>query len=298
MEYSYENTISIDDLKEKFKAEADLLTYDWKKIINNINVYSITWEKSFSVVVWFDSSIEEKTLDSLKLKFRETSLKLLKETDNSVIEIKYVNIWKTFWDYIKKTALLTLFIAAIGITIYIWYAFSWVVSWINSFSFSVVTLITLVTDVLVSAWFYIIFWYFFQDFQVDTFFVTALLTILWYSINDKIVIFDRIRLNLKEYGWKTGKKWKDLYEIVNISVTDTLRRSVYTSLTLFFVLLTIFFFGPETLSGFIFVMMLGTIIWTCSSIFLASTMFYDMNKNKKLLVYRKQVDRIEDKIVV
>lgn len=298
MEYSYENNVNIEELKEKFKKEADSITYDWKNVINNINVYSITWEKAFSVVAWFDTNIEEKTLDSLKLKFREKSLNLLKQEDASIIEVKYVNIWKTFWDYIKKTAFLTLFIAAIGITAYIWYAFSWVISGISSFSFSIITLLTLISDVLVSTWLYIIFWYFFQDFQIDTFFVTALLTILWYSINDKIVIFDRIRLNLKEYGWKTGKNWKNLYEIINISVNDTLRRSIYTSLTLFFVLLTIFSFGPETLSGFIFVMMLGTIIWTCSSIFLASTLFYDINKNKKLVVYRKQLERIEDKIVV
>jgi preprotein translocase SecF subunit len=234
----------------------------------------------------------------LKLTFRWEVLKLLKEKDNSIVELKYVNIWKTFWDYIKKTAFLTLFISAIAITVYIWYAFSWIVSGINSISFSIITLLTLFHDVLISAWLYVIAWYFFNDFQIDTFFVTALLTILWYSINDTIVIFDRIRLNLKEYWWKTWKHWKDLYEIINISVKDTLKRSIFTSLTLFFVLLTIFLFWPESLSGFIFVMMIGTIIWTCSSIFIASPLLYEMNKNKKLTIYRKNIERPEDKIVV
>jgi preprotein translocase SecF subunit len=298
MEYTYENSVNIDDIKREIWEAAENLTFDWKRVINNIWVYSITWEKAFSVVAGFDTNIEEKTLESLKLQFRNSTLELLRKMDSTVIETKYVNIWKTFWDYIKRTAILTLVLAAVGITIYIWYAFSGVVSGINSFSFSIVTLLTLVHDVLVSAGIYIIFWYFFQDFQIDTFFVTALLTVLWYSINDKIVIFDRIRLNLREFWGKTGKNWKDLYEIVNTSVTDTLRRSIFTSLTLFFVLLTIFLFGPETLSGFTLVMMIGTIIWTCSSIFLASTLFYDINKDKKLTIYKEKTYRAEDKIVV
>jgi len=78
---------------------------------------------------------------------------------------------------------------------------------------------------------------FFPEFKIDTFLITALLTILGYSINDTIVVFDRIRSNIKKYVKK-----KNLEEIIEISISDTLRRSIFTSLTLFFVLLTIFFF--------------------------------------------------------
>ena len=298
MGYSYENSVNIDELKEKVLVEADNLLYEWRKVINTVSVYSITWENAFSIVAWFDTNIDEKTLDWLKLQFREKTLNILKETNSTIIETNYVNIWKTFWDYIKKTAFLTLFMSAIAITIYVWYAFSGVVSWISSLSFWMITLLTLFHDILISAWLYIFIWYFLQDFQIDTLFITALLTILWYSINDTIVIFDRVRLNLKEYGWKTWKHWKNLYEIINDSVKDTLKRSIYTSLTLFFVLLTVFLFWPETLSGFILVMMIGTIIWTYSSIFIASPMLYDINKNKKLTVYKEKTYRVEDKIVV
>jgi preprotein translocase SecF subunit len=139
---------------------------------------------------------------------------------------------------------------------------------------------------------------YFPEFQIDTFFVTALLTILWYSINDTIVVFDRIRSNLRQYAWKWWKNWKDLYEIINLSIKETLTRSIYTSLTLFFVLTTIFLFWPETISGFILVMLFGTIVWTYSSIFIASPILYITNQNKKLSVYKKVVVNPEDKIVV
>ncbi|MBT3729188.1 hypothetical protein HOG27_03875 [bacterium] len=86
--------------------------------------------------------------------------------------------------------------------------------------------------------------------------------------------------------------------MINISVQETIRRSIYTSLTLIFVLFTIFFFWPETISGFILVMILGTLIGTYSSIFIAAPILYEVNKNKKLSVYKKIEINHEDKIVV
>jgi preprotein translocase subunit SecF len=83
---------------------------------------------------------------------------------------------------------------------------------------------------------------FFPEFKVDTYFVTALLTILGYSISDTIVVFDRIRENIKNHV-----KNKKLDEIIELSVTETLARSLFTSLTLVFVLITIFIFGPDSL---------------------------------------------------
>lgn len=298
MEYSYENTIDIEEIKQKIIESKDSILYKNESVINNISVYRVTWEKSIVVVAWFKTWIEEKTLNSLKSDFRTNIFEIIEQTDETVIETKYTNIWKSFWDYIKKTAILTLSIAIIAITIYVTYAFSWVVSWISVFSFAIITLVTLFHDVVISTWFYIFSWMFFIDFQIDTFFVTALLTILWYSINDTIVIFDRIRSNLKKYGWKKWKDWKDLYEIINISITQTLKRSIYTSLTLLFVLITIFSFWPETIKWFILVMIFWTIVGTYSSIFIASPILYQVNRNKKLSIYKKVVIKPEDKIVV
>jgi preprotein translocase SecF subunit len=91
---------------------------------------------------------------------------------------------------------------------------------------------------LISSGLYILASNFFPEFKIDTFFITALLTILGYSINDTIVIFDRIRSNLEE-----GARKKDsLKNVVNKSISETLRRSIFTSLTLLFVLVTTFFY--------------------------------------------------------
>lgn len=292
-EYSYtemnivETRASIEEISEK-------VIYDSRKIINSTSVYKISWEDKINIVVWYDNSIETKILEDLKNTFRTDVLALLQAKDESIIETQYINIWKSFWDYIKDTAFLTLWIAIVAIALYVAWAFSWIASGISTYSFSTITIVTLFHDVLISAWLYVLFSMFFPEFKIDTFFITALLTILWYSINDTIVVFDRIRANLETYI----KKDKKLDEIIEISISETLRRSIYTSLTLLFVLITIFLFWPDSISGFTLVMIFWTIVWTYSSIFLASPLLYEMNKNKKLWVFKKKEVNIEDKIVV
>ncbi|USN58740.1 MAG: protein translocase subunit SecF [Candidatus Peribacteria bacterium] len=240
------------------------------------------------------TDVEEQELDILKNTFREDLLEVLRQYDPEVEEQSYINIGKSFGDYIKNTALLTLGIAIIAIALYVTRAFSGIVSGISWFSFSSITIITLFHDVLIASGLYIMTSFFYPEFKIDTFFVTALLTILGYSINDTIVVFDRIRSNLKE---QIRKKVK-LDEIVDMSVSDTVRRSIYTSLTLLLVLVSIFVFGPESISGFVLVLIFGTIVGTYSSIYIASPLLYELNKNKKLSVLVKKESSPEDKIVV
>ena len=298
MDYDYTNSIDIAKIKEELDIQKNLFLNNWEQAINNINVYWITGEKTIAVVVWFYWIDDDKKLEELKINFKNKVYEIIKNHDETVKESKYINIWKSFGDYIKDTAIITLALAIIAITFYVTFAFSWVVSWISVLSFSAITIITLFHDVVISSWAYIFTSMFFPEFQIDTFFITALLTILGYSINDTIVVFDRIRSNLKKYAGRAGKNSKNLNEIINISVTETLRRSIYTSLTLLFVLTTIFVFWPETISWFILVMMFGTIVGTYSSIFIAAPILFQVNKDKKLSVYKKAVVNPEDKIVV
>lgn len=294
MDYTYKNQIDISEVKNELNLKKQDIKYNNKEIINNINVYRITWEKTVSVVVWFYPINDAKKLDELKNQFRSNVLSILKKQDDSIDESKYINIWKSFWDYIRNTAFITLALAIVAITFYVTFAFSWVVSWISVISFAAITIITLFHDVIISSWAYVFISMFYPEFKIDTFFITALLTILGYSINDTIVVFDRIRSNLRQFGWKG----KNLYEIINLSVKETLTRSIYTSLTLVFVLFTIFFFWPESIKWFILAMILGTLIGTYSSIFIASPILYEVNKNKKLSKYKKVVVNPDDKIVV
>lgn len=297
MDYSYKNELNIEKVKKELETEAKTIKNNNSEVINNINVYKTTWEKTISVITWFNNLNDEKVLTDLKNEYRKKAFDIIKKNDSTAIESSYQNIWKTFWDYIKYTAYLTLGLAIIWIFIYVYYAFSGSIAWITWFSFWLATLISLFHDVLAAAWLYFFFWFFFKWLQVDIYFITALLTILGYSINDTIVIFDRIRENLINFWWKE-ENWKDFYEIVNLSIFETFKRSIFTSLTLVFVLITILLFGPEALRWFIFVMLLWTIVWTVSSIFLASPLLYEINKNKKLVKYNKVNYNPDDKIVV
>jgi preprotein translocase SecF subunit len=110
-------------------------------------------------------------------------------------------------------------------------------------SFALITVITLFHDVFISSGLYIMTSNFLPEFKIDTYFITALLTTLGYSINDTIVVLDRIRTNLRAFGGRTKK----LDEIVNMSVSETLTRSIYTSLTVIFVLVAILILGPVTI---------------------------------------------------
>ena len=307
-EYSYTNSLDIEKARTNLNIEAKKILNNKKELINDINAYKISWENKISVTTWFNkvelakkswetdaelSKRENVKLEESKKEFRKIILETLKKQDKSVEETSYTNIGKSFWDYIKDTAILTLIIAVAAIAFYVTWAFSWVASGISVLSFSAITIITLIHDVLISTWLFLFASMYFPEFKVDTFFITALLTILGYSINDTIVVFDRIRSNLK----KLIKK-ENLKDIIDLSINETLRRSIFTSLTLFFVLLTIFLFWPESIKGFVLVMMFGTLIGTYSSIFIASPLLYEMNKKKKISEYKDPSLTPEDKIVV
>lgn len=292
-EYTFSWSINF----EEIKTDVENLSKDFNsknnEIINWISVYTVTWENRLVVETWFNKSSDEKSLINIKNDFNTQVLTLLWTKNNSFSLNKYQDIGQSFWDYIKKTAVLTLVISLIAISLYLAYAFYWVANWLNSTSFWLITLVTLFHDVVVAAWLYIFTWLFFPEFKIDTFFVTALLTILWYSINDTIVVFDRIRENIKVHV----KKLK-IDEIINLSINETLARSLFTSLTVFIVLVTIFVFWPETLKWFMLTLIYWVLFGTYSSIFVASPLLYEINKNKELQIYEKKEVKAEDKIVV
>lgn len=294
-EYSYKN-INIEEVRSSIKEIEKTIKYNWKEVINATEIYKITWEEKFDIVAWFDSSIPETDLENLKIEFKNKALDALKTLDSWIIETQYINIWKSFWDYIKDTAILTLILAIFWIAIYLAWAFSWVLNWWKIIlSFSWIVIITLFHDLIVATWFYVFTSNFLPEFKIDTFFITALLTILWYSINDTIVVFDRIRTNLKLYSKKDRKS---LDEIINLSINETLKRSVYTSLMVVIILVSILLFGPETIKWFVLTMIYWTLIWTYSSVFIAAPMLFDFNKNEKIEIYERKIISAEDKIVV
>ena len=110
------------------------------------------------------------------------------------------------------------------------------------------------------------------DMEINQAFIAAILTVIGYSLNDTVVVFDRIR----EYR-NINKSW-EVTRIVNSALNSTLSRTINTSLTTFFVLLVIFLFGGEVIRGFMFALMVGVIIGTYSSIFIATPLMIDSQK--------------------
>jgi preprotein translocase subunit SecF len=112
--------------------------------------------------------------------------------------------------------------------------------------------------------------------EIDTNFIVALLVIMGFSVHDTIVVFDRIRENLM-----ASKSSADFSEIVNRSVNQTIARSINTSLTVFIVLLAMFFFGPESIKYFILTILVGIAVGTYSSVFVATPILEIWGKGKK-----------------
>lgn len=136
---------------------------------------------------------------------------------------------------------------------------------------------TLLHDVIIASGIYIILGQFFPGLKIDTFFVTAILTILGYSINDTIVILDRIRGNYRDKRSHDKRTDKEIFES---SIQVSLRRSIYTSLMLVIVLICMLIFGPEALKGFVTLMLLGATVGTYSSIAIAAPLLYDINSRQ------------------
>lgn len=201
--------------------------------------------------------IEDKDLNILKQD--------VKKTVGDYDELSAENIGPVIGNELKQKAILALLFACIMIVLYITYSFRKVPKPASSFRFGVTAIAALIHDVLVVVGLFAIFGKF-LGVQVDTLFVTALLTVIGFSVHDTIVVFDRIRENLTKH---MGRKFAD---VANISIVQTIGRSLNTSLTVVFVLLALLLFGGETIKWFVVALLIGIISGTYSSIFNATAL--------------------------
>jgi preprotein translocase SecF subunit len=150
-----------------------------------------------------------------------------------------------------QTAIIAVLLAIGAVLVYIWLRFEW--------QFAVGAVIALVHDVVLTIGI-------FSELQIqfDLAIIAALLTIVGYSLNDTVVVFDRVRENLRKY------KKIPLAEVLNISINETLSRTVMTSVTTLLALISLFVLGGDVIRGFVFAMIWGVIVGTYSSIFVAS----------------------------
>ncbi len=152
---------------------------------------------------------------------------------------------------LREKGLMAMLLSTLAILIYIAFRFEW--------RFGVASIFALVHDVSIALGMIALF-----RIDVNLDILAAILTIMGYSLNDTIIVFDRIREGIRE------SKIHDLFKIINESITKTLSRTTLTSLTTFFVVLTLFLFGGEIINGFSFTMLIGVVVGTYSSIFIAA----------------------------
>jgi preprotein translocase subunit SecF len=175
----------------------------------------------------------------------------------------YETIGPTIGAETLQNAIYALIVASILIVIYITWSFRSVPKPTSSFRFGVCAIIALIHDVLVLIGLFSIFGHFFGV-EVDSLFVTAVLTVIGFSVHDTIVVFDRIRENLRRVGGE------NFAEVVNDSILQTLDRSLNTSLTVILVLIALLIFGGDTIRWFVVALLIGITSGTYSSIFNAS----------------------------
>ena len=168
-----------------------------------------------------------------------------------------------------KSGIIAISLSLAAMLFYIWIRFEW--------QFSLGAIIALFHDVIITLGIFS-----FLSLEINLSIVAAVLTIVGYSMNDTVVIFDRVRDNLKKYI--------DLhiFDLTNLSINETLSRTILTSLTTLLALFSIFFLGGEILRGFSFAMILGVIIGTYSSIYIANPVLVRLNVNHHTVVKEEE----------
>jgi preprotein translocase subunit SecF len=199
----------------------------------------------------------------------------INQNGQEVIEKSFNTLGPVIGGEAETDAVKAVIIAIIAITLYIAFAFRQVSRPVSSWKFGISAIIALIHDVLIVAGAFSLFGLFFGV-EIDTLFITAVLTIMGFSVHDTIVVFDRIRENLVK-----NIKNSSFEEVVNLSFNETLARSLNTSLTVVLVLLALLLFGGESIRWFITAFLIGIIIGTYSSIFIASALIVEWNNFDK-----------------
>ena len=206
---------------------------------------------------------------------------------NDVIEKIRINLDKSFgnnFDFrrvenvgpkvsaeLLKSGIIAITTSLAIMLIYIWIRFEW--------QFSLGAIIALFHDVIITLGLFSLL-----SLEINLSIIAAVLTIVGYSMNDTVVIFDRVRENLRKYSDIK------IFELTNLSINETLSRTLITSVTTLLALFSIFFFGGEILKGFSLAMIFGVIFGTYSSIYIANTVLVRLNVSQKTII--KEDDKI------
>ena len=168
-----------------------------------------------------------------------------------------------------KSGVIAISLSLAAMLLYIWIRFEW--------QFSLGAIIALFHDVIITLGIFSLF-----SLEINLSIVAAILTIVGYSMNDTVVIYDRVRENLYKYSSI------NIFELTNISINETLSRTIITSVTTLLALISIYVFGGEILKGFSLAMILGVVFGTYSSIYIANPILVRLNVSQKTIIKEKE----------
>ena len=243
-----DQTIDISSIRQSFK----------KMNLGDVNVKKFGNKTDF--LIKFEKK-DEKNINFIN----DIKNKLVLDIGNSFSFRRVENVGPKVSSELLKSGVIAILMSLSAMMIYIWLRFEW--------QFSLGAIFALIHDVVITLGFFSIL-----NLEINLSIVAAVLTIVGYSMNDTVVIFDRVRENLKKYSSKK------INEITNLSINETLSRTIITSLTTLLAFVSIFFFGGEILKGFSFAMILGVIFGTYSSIYIANPILEYLNVSHRTIV--------------
>ncbi len=243
--------------KSKAYVEKVLDAYEktHPETLGNVTVASISGAKGASFLIRTKAMTNEIHVDLMKV--LETEL-------SGATELQYTTIGPSLSANLKKNTLIAIVIASVAMITYLAIAFRKLPRKLNPWKFGVLAVIGFLHDVIITGGFFVIVSRF-TSFEFDPLFVTALLTILAYSANDTIVIFDRIRDNMVHEN-----RHADLATVIEQGLQQCVRRTFNTLAAALIMLSTLFFLGAESIKWFILALMFGTVIGAYSSYFIAA----------------------------
>ncbi len=242
---STDNKINVSTLRDNLK----------QMNLGDVSVKSFGNKTDF--LIKFENNDNQKVIEEIKLN-------LDKSFGNNFNFRRVENVGPKVSAELLRSGVIAITVALVLMLIYIWIRFEW--------QFSLGAILALFHDVVVTLGLFSLL-----GLEINLSIIAAVLTIVGYSMNDTVVIFDRVRENLKKYADMK------IFELSNVSINETLSRTLITSATTLLALLSIFFFGGEILKGFSLAMIFGVIFGTYSSIYIANPVLVRLNVSQKTI---------------
>ena len=256
-------------------------TLDKTTLTQDITKYMESkWYKNSDVMVEVAKDTTKISLKTQVDKDEQVNI-LSKDIQSALIQKGYIKstndvmeqsiTWPSVWAYMQKSAKNALIVGILLMAIYMLFAFAGIRKEISPSILAAVVVATMIFDVWVPAWAYGVWMMIDHTMAINTVFIIAVLTNMGYSISDTIIIFDRIRENIK---LKAGQKWILIGKIFEDSLRQTMRRSFGTVLSLFLVIVAMYLLWSGTIKEFAFTIGIWVIAWSYSSIFISAPLTY------------------------